>query len=1164
MSGVHRLFGNNLSVIKDAIFTPSSVKTSSDIFATETKRAGSGTAMLLGNFTGIDDALFELRIASGEGVGRITHPVFIGVGTGVLSSIEISGIVNQDFTIQLADLGIDTLNAEFNLGDVILRALVSGEAGNDISVSVDTSELICIETTFATLDSISEGTIEFKGPQWDWNTVVLNANGEIPVEGMRLKFENDPQIYRQYKMRIGSDWVYYLSPGAVRAIPAGSKIYEVTGHRRINITNGVDTEQYIHVETLYDFVSQVRNDSLLAEVVGVIADDKTPGGMNCQDFPFVTDVYMWPVELEGSKYVQRLDGLSLQEAVNTELIEIECIGNADMGNEAWSVKGSVTGSLPGVRTAEPYIYGPIHFTIPKRLIEYQEPVGDIGFEAKFISREKEEVIPPICLERRVLGIKAKTGSVIFTWTQNVSLEGCECESASIEGFVNARCLGLDELNGGGQAELAPEYKGRLEEVYTYIEEYTEKNIYFLHTTPFVPGVPGVPAIPETPATPSTPSVPCTEEQIGGGTIYHLTYKVMSYHYQIGVGCTGPYRSGPSNRSADYSSDAEAQARIGYLEAISGDCICRPSGCSKYNYYNFNVTPETTPVETVCTGGSPASPGSPGSPEIPAIPAIPEIPETHYIGGAELDLKFMHSAVKILLDSLVFIYTFPEALIEWDALYLQVKGDLDLLCGGEPYIDGDIDNVRHIKQYSASYLERYQSVVNTILLGVGIIPGRKGDSANGCWSEKADARYWRASNSYLPAYNNTVYHSAKLNADDEVYSTEEFAFVIVCACSQHLKLGDTIIVTFDAQGTQVNTYQLEDKFSIPIIAAKDLELSGGIDGNDTHTWKVDGSVMGQLPDYSSIAGAEIPYNQNGLRFFIERGGIPFELGDQWTFSVEGGKFKWKKDSGAWSGNLDIGFQALSDGVSVIFTDGPAPSFKEGDFFNFKAAQPNSAEHIKQPTTERWVWIGPSATLIIDCGGASLVSEIFVADHNIPSTATILIEGSQDGFLTTDWSEVMGWNEAVLTKVLVASVIVTHLRLVVTNADGCYIGWVCAGMGLTTVLFPTLSLSRKYAAIIGGSTLAGGSIPMGVGWGGELSWENSISQGELLQLIALLDYLKENNNEPVILLPHILHEEEGKLCRIDTEAVEITDIFDYQPDDKAKRVQSVIIPLEPVYL
>ena len=194
----------------------------------------------------------------------------------------------------------------------------------------------------------------------------------------------------------------------------------------------------------------------------------------------------------------------------------------------------------------------------------------------------------------------------------------------------------------------------------------------------------------------------------------------------------------------------------------------------------------------------------------------------------------------------------------------------------------------------------------------------------------------------------------------------------------------------------------------------------------------------------------------------------------------------------------------------------------------------------------------------------MSEIFVADHDIPSTATVLIEGSQDGFITTDWSEAMAWNDAVLAKVLAASVTVTHLRLKVTNASDCYIGWICAGVGLTTVLFPALTLSRKYASITGGSMLAGSSIPMGAGWAGQLNWENSISQAELLELVTFLDYLKENNNEPVILLPHILHEEEGKLCRIDTEDVEITDVFDFQPDAQAKRIQSVTLPLAPVYL
>ena len=1127
--GVHRLFGNNLSVVKDASLTPSSVKTSSSIFVTEIKRTGSGTALLVGDFSGLDDSIFELRVVSGEGAGSITQSVFTGVGSGSLSGLGITGIANQDFVIQLSDLGIDTLNAEFDLGGIVLRALVTGTTGNNLSVSVNADELVFTETTFATFENIDEGTTEFIGPQWDWNTVVLNSKGEIPTDGMRLKFENDPQIYRQYKMRVSADWVYYLSPGAVHAIPAGSKIYEVTGHRRVTITNGVDVEQYTHVKTLYDFVSQIREYSAIVEVVGVIADDKTPGGMNCQDFVFVTDAYMHPIKMEGSKYVRRLDDIELQEASNTEILEIECVGNAEMGYEAWSISGSVTGSLPGGRTDEAYVYGPIHFKIPLALIDYQEPVGDMGLSINYTSRDEGEAEPPICLENRVLGVRAKTGSVTFTWTENVSLEGCECSSASLSGAVSASCLGLTDLGGSQADELDSEYRNRLDLIYNYISQFTTLNTYFLHILPEIKMVPA-----------------CTEEAIEGATTYKLKYLTVVSFYNT-IGCSGtPWGTNSYSQFESFSSLADAQARQVALEAASGQCWASGPNSRRDTFSDFEIKTHTAGPNIVCPGG---------------FPGIPWSPETHLIGGAEKDLSFMHSATKIILATLALVYTSSEALVLLDSLWVEIKNDLNLLCGGGTY-EEDTDEVRHIRDYSALYLERYKSKANIILLKVGIVPG--GSYVSSCWNERSDEAYWKASGSYLPAYNNVVYHSVKLNAEGEVYSTKEFACTIVCACPEHLKVGDQVTVSFDSHGSQVNTYQLGDKFSIPIIAAKDLELSGGVDGNDTYTWKVDGSVLGQLPDYLSVDGAEIPYNQSGLQFLIERGGIPFELGDQWTFSVEGGTFRWRKDGGVWSGELNIGPLALSDGVSVMFMDGPAPSFSIGDTFNFKAIQPNSAEHIKCPTTERWTWIGSSGTLTIDCGGAVLVSEIFVADHNIPNTATILIEGSQDGFISTDWSLAMGWNENVLAKVLVAQVTVTHLRLVVTNADDCYIGWICAGVGLTTTLFPALSLSRKYASITGGSTLAGNSIPMGVGWSGQLSWENSISQSELLLLITLLDYLKENDNEPVILLPHTLHEEEGKICRVDAEAVEITDIFDYQPDDKAKRIQSVTVPLEPVYL
>lgn len=548
---------------------------------------------------------------------------------------------------------------------------------------------------------------------------------------------------------------------------------------------------------------------------------------------------------------------------------------------------------------------------------------------------------------------------------------------------------------------------------------------------------------------------------------------------------------------------------------------------------------------------------------PARPAIPAVPDTRTIGGAELDFRFMHGAVKILLSVLSKICESQEALAAWDEAWLKLHDDLDKLC--EPVSkDKDADGVRNIVKYDESYLERYKAMADMILLKAGIAPKGRNLSSGSCWVKQDAAFYWKPSNSYLPAYNNVVYHSAKRNADGEVYSTKEFAFTIVCACPQYLKAGDQVTVNIETSGSQTTTYQLGDKFSIPVVAGKQLQLSGGVDGNDTLTWKVEGSKAGRLPDYKIIAREKEMYKQNGLQFLIEKGGVPFALGDQWTFAVGGGKFRWKKDDDAWSEKLDIASRVLADNLSVVFSDGPAPSFKVGDTFEFKALQPNSADHVKKPTMSHWMWVGSSATLTVDCGGKVQASDFFVADHNIPEAATVVIEGSNDGFLSVDWSEQMSWNSAVLAKVFPNPVSVTHLRLTISAAPDCYIGWFCAGVGLTTDLAPSLTLSRKYASITGNSKIAGGAVPLGAGWGGRMSWENSLSHDELSLIITLLDYLKANDNEPVILVPHIMHEEEAMLCRVDTESVEITDVFDYQPDALQHRVQSLVLPLEPVYL
>jgi hypothetical protein len=47
-----------------------------------------------------------------------------------------------------------------------------------------------------------------------------------------------------------------------------------------------------------------------------------------------------------------------------------------------------------------------------------------------------------------------------------------------------------------------------------------------------------------------------------------------------------------------------------------------------------------------------------------------------------------------------------------------------------------------------------------------------------------------------------------------------------------------------------------------------------------------------------------------------------------------------------------------------------------------------------------------------------------------------------------------------------------------------------------------------------------------------------------------------------VPHHLHPDEAALVRIDADAVDVVDEFEYQPDNTAHRLLQISLPLAPV--
>lgn len=204
-------------------------------------------------------------------------------------------------------------------------------------------------------------------------------------------------------------------------------------------------------------------------------------------------------------------------------------------------------------------------------------------------------------------------------------------------------------------------------------------------------------------------------------------------------------------------------------------------------------------------------------------------------------------------------------------------------------------------------------------------------------------------------------------------------------------GDKVILRISGiDGTR--PYSVGDSAKVSLVAGGPAYLAGGVDGDDTQTWAVSGSVDGPLTPYL-LTALEPAYHHGGAEVQLNRGGIPFALGDAFTLGIESGQYHWRRDSGAWSSAADIeaGALTLVDGLTAEFVPGAAPSFLAGDAWTFTARQPYAPTHIQTPDVAAWAWSGTGANLVIALGAETDISVLALARYSLPSGATVLIEG-----------------------------------------------------------------------------------------------------------------------------------------------------------------------------
>ncbi len=1051
---------NSRNLVRDAELAATNVEPSNAITRTdEAAKSGGGQVALAGDYTGAADTTIDVEILDDaiSGTPRISLPAFTGVGNGTMSGVAAeASVAAQEFVVTLEDLGTDTTAAYVPFQGVTLRARSTGEAGNAITVAVDASALVATATDFAVQGGLRAGTNEYIGDEFNFGAVTLGADGKFPLApaAPRLRFGLDPVIYRPYRVYRDGQYVYGFSPAPVRDVPAGTRVYAVTGARTVTLTDGTDTDTLEDIVTLYDCLDAIRSDSTLVAVEGAIVNDRAPGGQGVTDLSVWTQPYVQSLQADGTDHVERAEiGLIAGPAAPTETLTIRCRDASTTGRETWEVHGDVSGLLASATTNAAYADGPYTFTIPLPEVDDSGSAGTITLEYLPLARGEGEQVPTLCVVRPRLGAAARNGSWLFELAAKPPAD-CDCTTGTLIGGPNDDCLG--NTDPGDTTVSDASRLIRLQRLTAAVRESVRSN-----TDPT-----GTVSANDVAAVQASASIlaDCLRRMSASASLAPPAWQA-SHDYEAdevaGPTTANGYRYGISTPGTSGSTEPETWTTTTGGTVSDGTAVWTCLGKVPMGMWDdlftawqgdVDLLTEEGPLvaaewvgnDLVTVGDLRVPPVRNGwiyrvlSTDAPdGIGMLDAEPDTWPTSQNSTTLQVRPrgeyddtiSAYRRMvwiahlrywrasMDAPVGLVSRPGNGRTYRTTVAGTTGTSEptWATDGSEFTDGTA-KWQEVAAYDLPmalqdvYLERYRTASNDVLAAAGIDPNFESASANGdgCWQDFDDNPNWwvyqgSETPPYLPVQTGHYYHSASLTHDEDgkpvANSTHEFGFGARFGCEDLLLLGDRLRVTIAGVPGGGNGYQQGDIFTASIARAVPLEMGGGQTGNDTLIWSVVGGEAGGLDDYALVKAAPAAYSDGGIGFLITPGGIAFALGDAFRFSVEGGTFQWRRDGGDWSDPEDIAASVvLADGLSATFTGGAAPSWVAGDRWSFLAEAVNGPEGIRQPTDARMSWTGSTVITVTPAGADTAADAIALLDHAIPSDATITLQGSDDGFAT----------------------------------------------------------------------------------------------------------------------------------------------------------------------
>lgn len=1170
MESFHRFLTNDRNLVSAATAAATNTLSSNAIRRTAVSREGNGTVGLSGPYTGAAATDVDVEIVSGTGTPRVSTAVFSGVGSGTISDHAAqAGATSQTYTVTLIDKGTRTAIASVDVEGYTLSAQASGAGGNDISITVDRSGLVYTATNFSLIEELSEGTTESTASGLDWDTAIA-VGDEVPPGAKRFVIGDDKSVvYRQWKKYTSGEWVYHFAPALVRDYAAGARIYDVTGSRSVTVTDDITPEAYTGVITLYDLLSQIDASSDLLEVDPIPSPDQLADNLAAVlDLRTNTDARIdWTggtTRAPDPGFVDHYAGPSAA----TELVTAECYanntGSASLGRELWTLKGSVSGDLGDLRTDVHYVHplGRFGARIPVYLPPGADvPHGDIGAQVEYVSRDDGEVSPPICVDPLRKGASASSQSIEFVYAARPVVGNCDCEDLSFRRIPGICFNDADGEENIDMGNLAAGHAIRIVALQEWHKEFVEANTELDST--------------------SSELHSAINDLHLGDLIRDIYGKTLSRMYGDGINTWTDWAAStavalnetrlPTTKNG-YKYTATVAGTTAGSEPTWPTVIGNTVVDNTVTWTCVSKTPEVEFDDAVDDLGT----------ELSALKAIqadsadfdaldPVAASTAYVVG---DLVLGYAESTDTINSAVWTCiragTTPASSYELlTAVFGTVThvgtaaaGPMFICLGAMPkYSDADINTDNEDFGFSGvveQFVRRYQARADYILTLAEVLPDfdYASGEGNACWHDPGDIYWWEPKGTgYLPAFNNVQYASVKRDADGEIYATHEFSFVFRVACIDDLKLGDSVTITIDGDGSTIG-YQIGDTLQMAVIAADSLDLGGGVTGSDEQTWSVKRSVDGPGTDYTQDIDTPALYDDGDVQFRLTPGGIADAIGDYWTFCVESGKFKWREDGGAWSADTDIGATALSDGLSLAFTEGACPSFVVGDTVSWDVLQPHAIDGAASPDGAAFAWTGAGTVITLTITGT--VDVIALAMHTLPSGATVNVA---DGVAL---NEDLTWRSGPMVLPLDTPLTDPTITITIGSATGGTIGWLWAGEAITMDNPAQTQRRRKRWNMLDGAGRNARNGADGAGWGYTLTFKPFETSATVTSLLAAIDEAKSDGDAPLIFVPQSAIPGEAELVRWPDE-IELDDWRNsYWEDDTALRYHPLTLELAPWFI